>query len=117
MTEKKIFNFESAMIDLEKIVKGEGDTGLPKDPQTKKLDEDLKFLSKYKLYKQFIKWFVWTSWIFGNVVVFVIYFDKLISVFLKAKEVIFWLAMSIKLPSFNIRKLLLSLKKNLPFFA
>ena len=49
--------------------------------QEKKLVADSKFLFKYKLYKQFIKWFVWISWIFGNVVVFVIYFEKSISVF------------------------------------
>ena len=50
--------------------------------QTKNSVADLKFLFKYKLYKQFTKYFVLTSWIFGNMVVLVTYFDKLISVFL-----------------------------------
>jgi|TARA_R100001460_G_scaffold25857_2_gene52126 hypothetical protein len=34
---------DDPMGDLEKIVKGEGDTGLPKDAQTKKLDELMNF--------------------------------------------------------------------------
>ena len=37
---------DDPMGDLEKIVKGEGDTGLPKDPQTKKLDELMNFFRK-----------------------------------------------------------------------
>ena len=37
---------DDPMGDLEKIVKDEGDTGLPKDPQTKKLDELMNFFRK-----------------------------------------------------------------------